>query len=42
MLIEIMGKTINAHKILVGKSRGKRPITRPRFWFNDDIKIYLE
>jgi hypothetical protein len=42
MLIEVMGKTINAHKTLVGKTKWRRPLTRPRFWLNDNIKIYFK
>jgi hypothetical protein len=37
-----MGKRINVHKILVGKSKGRRQLTRPRFWLNDNTKIYIK
>jgi hypothetical protein len=30
-----------AHRVLVGKSEGKRPLVRPRCKFDDNIKMYL-
>lgn len=31
----------NAYKILVGKLLGKRPLTKPRRRWNDNIKVYV-
>jgi hypothetical protein len=31
----------NAYRILVGKSKGKRPLGRPRRRWEDNIKMYL-
>jgi hypothetical protein len=31
----------NAHRVLVGKPEGKRPLERPRHWAVDNIKIDL-
>jgi hypothetical protein len=36
-----MGETINAYRILVGKSEGKRTLGRPRRWWVDNIKMDL-
>jgi hypothetical protein len=35
------GRIGNAYKILIGKPKGKRPFGRPRFRWEDNIKIYL-
>ena len=31
----------NAYRVSVGRSEGKRPIGRPRYRWEDNIKIYL-
>jgi hypothetical protein len=36
-----MVKMRNAHKILVGKPEGKKPLRRPRRRLEDNIRMYL-
>jgi hypothetical protein len=36
-----MGEKSNAHRILVGKPEGNRPLGRPRRWWEDNIRINL-
>jgi hypothetical protein len=35
------GDMRNAYKNLVGKSEGKRPLTKPRHKWEDNIKMHL-
>ena len=37
-----MGKNRGVHRVLVGKSEGKRPLGRPRRRWEDNIKIDLQ
>jgi hypothetical protein len=39
--VSLMGMTRNEYKILVGKAEGKRPLTRPRCRWEDNIKMEL-
>jgi hypothetical protein len=34
-----MGVKRNAYRLLVGKPEGKRPLGRPRHWWEDHIKM---
>jgi hypothetical protein len=36
-----MGKERKVYKVLVGKPEGKRPLGRPRRWWEDGIRIDL-
>jgi hypothetical protein len=36
-----MGNVQNAYKILAGKSKGRRPLGRPRHRWEDNIRIDL-
>ena len=37
-----MGERRGVYRVLVGKCEGKRPLGRPRFRLEDDIKIDLQ
>jgi hypothetical protein len=37
-----MGEKKSAYKILVGNPEGKRPLGRPRYTWNDNIKMDLK
>jgi hypothetical protein len=37
-----MGKRRGLYRVLVGKSKGKRPLGRPRRRWNDNIKMDLQ
>jgi hypothetical protein len=36
-----MGKRRGAHRVLVGKLEGKRPLDRPRYRWEDNVKMDL-
>jgi hypothetical protein len=36
-----MGEERKVYKVLVGKPEGKRPIGRPRLWWEDGIRMDL-
>jgi hypothetical protein len=36
-----MGQMINAYKIWIGRSEGKRPLGRPMYRWEDSIKVDL-
>jgi hypothetical protein len=36
------GEERGLHRVLVGKSEGKRPLGRPRRRWEDNIKMYLQ
>jgi hypothetical protein len=36
-----MGYKTNAYKLLVGKPEGKRPLSRPRRWWVENIRMDL-
>ncbi|KAJ4437765.1 hypothetical protein ANN_13703, partial [Periplaneta americana] len=36
-----MGESRNAYRVLVGRPEGKRPLGRPRRWWEDNIKMDL-
>ena len=31
-----------AYRVLVGKSKGKKPLGKPKLWWEDNIKIVLQ
>jgi hypothetical protein len=35
------GKGRGVYRVLVGRPEGKRPLGRPRRWWEDNIKMYL-
>jgi hypothetical protein len=37
-----MGDRRLAYKVLVGKPKGKRPLGRPKLWWEDTIKMDLQ
>jgi hypothetical protein len=37
-----MGETRSLHRVLVGKPEGKRPLGRPKFRWEDNIKMDLQ
>jgi hypothetical protein len=37
-----MGERIGAYRVLVGKPEGKRTLGRPRYRWEDNIKMHLE
>jgi hypothetical protein len=37
-----MGEESGVHRVLVGKSEGKRPLGRPRLRWEDNIKMDLQ
>ena len=37
-----MGEGRGVHRVLVGKSEGKRPLRRPRLRWEDDVKMDLQ
>ena len=37
-----MGERRGAYRVLVGKPEGKRPLGRPRFRWEDNIKMYIQ
>jgi hypothetical protein len=39
--VERMGEKRNAYRLLVGKPEGKRPLGRPRRWWEDNIRMGL-
>jgi hypothetical protein len=40
-IIKCMGEMRNAYKTFVGKPEGKRPLTRPRRRWEEDIRMHL-
>ena len=39
--VALIEQSINAYRVLVGKSEGKRPLGRPRHRWEDNIKVDL-
>ena len=37
-----MGEERDVHRVLVGKSEGRRPLGRPRCRWEDNIKMHLQ
>ena len=42
MHVACMGEDRGVHRVLVGKSEGKRPLGRPRRRWEDNIKMDLQ
>jgi len=40
--VAFMGERIGAYRVLVGKPEGKRTHGRPRYRWEDNIKMHLE
>ena len=40
--VACMGERIGAYRVLVGKPEGKRTLGRPRYRWEDNIKMHLE
>jgi hypothetical protein len=40
--VAYMGKMMNANNILFGKHEGKRPLGRPQYRWEDNVRMYLK
>jgi hypothetical protein len=40
--VALIGTERNAHRVLMGKPEGKRPLGRPRRGWEDEIRMYLK